>query len=67
MHVCMNTATKNHSTDLNWKIYLSDQCGSSGTLVFPVGWEYTLGFVVTSKTVDSALDKNQSEFRVGVL
>ena len=63
----MHTATSNTRTDLNRKIYLSDQCGSSSTFIFPVGWKYALGFVVASKTVDSALDKNQSEFRVGVL
>jgi hypothetical protein len=46
---------------------LSDHSGSSGGLVLPVGRKLTSGLVVTSKTVDTGLDKNQTELGVLVL
>lgn len=46
---------------------LSDHGGSGGRLVLPVGRELTSGLVVASKTMDTGLDKNQTELGVLVL
>jgi hypothetical protein len=50
-----------------WNLRLSDHGGSGGGLVLPVGRELTSGLVVTGKTVDTGLDKNQTELGVLVL
>ena len=36
-------------------------------LLFPGGWQYTLGLVVATQTMDSALHENQAELGVHVL
>lgn len=51
----------------NRNFCLCDHSGGSGGLVLPVGCELLGQTVVTGKSVDSALDKDQSELGVLVL
>lgn len=46
---------------------LVDQSRSGGRLVLPVWWQDSNGSVVSSQSVDSGLDQNQSELGVLVL
>ena len=48
-------------------MHLCDESGSGGAVVLP-GWGHDLvGLVVSSESVDSGLDENESEFTVFVL
>ena len=49
------------------KTRLGDKGGSGGGLVLEGGGNGTLGLVVTGKTVDTGLDKNEAELGVHVL
>ena len=56
-----------HSKDLFRAQFLGDKGGGGGRLVLEVWWDDTLLSVVSSKSVDSRFDENQSEFTVLVL
>jgi hypothetical protein len=63
----MNGLFPLHSKDLFRAQFLGDKGGGGGRLVLEVWWDDTLLSVVSSKSVDSRFDKNQSEFTVLVL
>ena len=46
---------------------LGDKSRSGSGLVLPGGWELALGLVVTSQSVDTGLDKNETVLGVDVL
>lgn len=46
---------------------LGNKSRGSARLVLPVGSQHALRFVVTSQTVNSGLDENQTEFAVLIL
>lgn len=39
----------------------------TGDLLLPVGWQYSLGFVVASQPMDSAFNQNQTELGIFIL
>ena len=46
---------------------LGYHCRSSSWFVFPVWWQYTFLFVVSSQTMNSRFNQNQAEFSISVL
>lgn len=48
-------------------VWLCDQSGRGGRIVFERRRNLLLGLVIASETVDTRLDQNQPEFRVLVL